>query len=323
MTPRKTVVVRGNGFDSLRDAQAGSASTDARLDATARHAIQPDHGHAAHRSVEDVMLRSISKLHGDTVRAKDGDIGHIHQAYFDDDNWCIRYLVVETGNWLHDRQVLISPYSVKQVDTESHMLDVRLTQQQVKDSPNLDTHKPVSRQHEIEYLRYYNYPTYWGGPNLWGMGAYPAFDPDGLSQDLEAGNPIPTRAAQADAPADTHLRSTREVEGYRLEATNGRIGHVSDFIFDDEAWVIRYLAIDTRKWWSTGKEVLIATHWIDQVDWSAETVSTTLTRDAIRQSPEYDDAQPVDRSYEIELHKFYGKDGYWSDIETPLARDTL
>lgn len=58
------------------------------------------------------MLRSIRRLHGDTVRAKDGDIGHINQAYFDDDNWCIRYLVVETGDWLHDRRVLISPYSV-------------------------------------------------------------------------------------------------------------------------------------------------------------------------------------------------------------------
>ncbi|MEN8512517.1 MULTISPECIES: PRC-barrel domain-containing protein [Burkholderia] len=258
------------------------------------------------------MLRSIRRLHGDTVRAKDGDIGRIHQAYFDDDNWCIRYLVVETGDWLHDRQVLISPYSVTHADPETRTLYVSLTQQQVRDSPNLDTHKPVSRQHEIEYLRYYNYPTYWGGPNLWGMGAYPAFDPAGPSQDPEAGDPLFSHTAPASAPADTHLRSTGEVDGYRLEATDGHIGHVSDFIYDDEAWVIRYLAIDTSSWWSTGKEVLIATHWLDQVDWSTKTVSTTLARDAIRRSPLYDDSQLVHRSYEIELHEFYGKHGYWN-----------
>ena len=257
------------------------------------------------------MLRSIRRLHGDTVRAKDGDIGHIHQAYFDDDNWCIRYLVVETGDWLHDRQVLVSPYSVTHADPETRTLYVSLTQQQVRDSPNLDTHKPVSRQHEIEYLRYYNYPTYWGGPNLWGMGAYPAFDPAGPSQDADAGDPLLPHTAPAGTAADTHLRSTGEVDGYRLEAKDGHIGHVSDFIYDDEAWVIRYLAIDTSSWWSTGKEVLIATHWLDQVDWPTETVSTTLTRDAIRQSPPYDDSQLVHRSYEIELHEFYGKHGYW------------
>ncbi|AIO71017.1 PRC-barrel domain-containing protein [Burkholderia oklahomensis] len=269
------------------------------------------------------MLRSIRKLHGVTVRAKDGDIGHVNQAYFDDDDWCIRYLVVETGDWLHDRQVLISPYSVKPADPGSGTLHVSLTQQQVRDSPNLDAHKPVSRQHEIDYLRYYNYPTYWGGPNLWGMGAYPAFDPAELSQDLEAGNPVPTRATHAGAPTDTHLRSTSEVKGYRLETMDGSIGHVSDFIYDDEAWVIRYLTVDTRSWWSTGNEVLVATHWLDRVDWSAETVSTTLTRDAVRQSPAYDDSQPVHRSYEIELHRFYGKHGYWSETESSTTRDTL
>ncbi|WP_241331360.1 PRC-barrel domain-containing protein [Burkholderia cenocepacia] len=269
------------------------------------------------------MLRSIKELHGSAVRAKDGDIGHVNQAYFDDDNWCIRYLVVATGDWLHDKQVLISPYSVKHTDSRSSTLHVDLTRHQVEDSPDLDIHKPVSRQHEIEYLRYYQYPSYWGGPNLWGMDAYPVFHSATVSQDLEAGHPLPTRSTPADAPTDTHLRSTGKVKGYRLEATAGRIGRVTDFIYDDEAWVIRYLAIRTRNWWLTNKDVLIATHWLDQVDWSTETVSTTLTRDAIRQSPEYDDSQPVYRSDEIALYQFYGKRGYWLNAESSTARGAL
>ncbi len=268
------------------------------------------------------MLRSIKKLHGCTVRASDGDIGHINQAYFDDENWCIRYLVVDTGNWLHDRQVLISPYSVKHADSSSGTLHVNLTQQQVQDSPNLDAHKPVSRQHEIEYLRYYNYPTYWGGPNLWGLGAYPAFDPSASSWEIAAGAPLPVKPDLDGSPADDlHLRSTDEVRGYRLETADGNLGHVVDFLYDDEGWVVRYLAVDMRSWWLTAKEVLIATAWLDRVDWSTRTVATALTRDAVRHSPVYDDALPVHRSYEVELHQFYGKDGYWSNPAAPRELD--
>ena len=123
------------------------------------------------------MLRSVTALQECAVHASDGDIGRVYQVYFDDEAWGIRYLVVQTGNWLHDRQVLVSPYSLRHVDWSSNAVHVNLTRQQVRESPALDTHKPVSRQHEIEYLRYYSYPTYWGGPNLWGMGAWPAFDP--------------------------------------------------------------------------------------------------------------------------------------------------
>ena len=122
------------------------------------------------------MLRSIKSLHGCTVAARDGDIGSVDDVYFDDEAWGVRYLVVDTGNWMRERQVLISPYSVKHMDRESGTVHVHLARQQVQDSPNIDTHKPVSRQHETEYLLYYGYPTYWGGLNLWGMGSSPAFE---------------------------------------------------------------------------------------------------------------------------------------------------
>ena len=258
------------------------------------------------------MLRSIKDLHGCDVRASDGKIGCINQVYFDDETWGIRYLVIETGNWLHDRQVLVSPYSLKPVDWSSSTVYVKLTRQQVRDSPMLDTHKPVSRQHEIEYLRYYSYPTYWGGPNLWGMGAWPAFDP--AAQGLAAPAPPPHLIPHVNrALPDVHLRSTDEVKGYHIETIDGTIGHVSGFIFDDRAWVLRYLKVDTRNWWPGGKDVLIATRWIELVDWFAATVSTSLTRDTIQRSPAYDDAIPVHRSYEVALHEFYNREGYWSE----------
>ena len=265
------------------------------------------------------MLRSIEDLHGCTVSALDGDIGTVDQAYFDDDAWGLRYLVVETGTWLSNRQVLVSPRSVRRSDAAANVIYVNLTQQQVRDSPNVDTHKPVSRQYEIDYLRHYNYPTYWGGPNLWGMGAWPAFDATDPTTD-SAPDPAPEPPSRSDRPAaeppaDVHLRSTDEVKGYHIETVDGDIGHVCGFIYDDEAWAIRYLRVDTRNWWPGGKEVLVAIRWIVLVDWFTSTVSTTLTRDAIRHSPAYDGTTPVHRRYEVALHQYYGLDGYWSRRE--------
>jgi len=263
------------------------------------------------------MLRTIESLYGCPVAARDGEIGTVDQAYFDDEAWGVRYLVVETGSWIKKRQVLISPYSIKHSDPGSGAVHVDLTQQQVKDSPNIDTDKPVSRQHETEYLGYYGYPTYWGGAYVWGVGAYPAFGST-VSEPGIASEARARRDREADnPPAEVHLRSTKEVSGYHIETTDGSIGHVSGFIFDDAAWVIRYLTVDTRNWWPGGKEVLLATQWIDHVDWIGSTVSTRLIRDAIKNSPPYDESVPLSRIREAALHQHYGKDGYWPEDETP------
>jgi hypothetical protein len=101
------------------------------------------------------------------------------------------------------------------------------------------------------------------------------------------------------------------VDGYHVAADHRDIGHVSGFIFDDEAWVIRYLAVDTQTWWPS-KEVLLATQWIYLIDWFGSTVSTEMTRDSIRDSPVYDSAVPLERDFETQLYAFYGKPGYWS-----------
>lgn len=257
------------------------------------------------------MLCSIKDLRGSTVSAIDGDIGSIDQFYFDDEAWGVRYLVVETGHWLNKRHVLISPYSIKHMGPGSNVVHLNLTQQAVRDSPRIDTHRPVSRQNEFECLRHYDYPTYWGGPNLWGISAYPRFDPTDAAA-CHAPLPPPNELQAVRSPDDAHLRSTDEVTGYRLDAVDGAIGHVSGFIYDDDTWAIRYLCIDTSSLWHGGKEVLLPAHWIDGVDWLAKTVTTKLTQDAVRRSPAYDDSLPIHRDYEVALHEFYSEQGHLS-----------
>ena len=251
------------------------------------------------------MLRSVNDLKGLKLRATDGEIGNVDQFYFDDETWTIRYLVVNTGSWLVGRMVLISPISLGKVDWSAEQLEVTLTKKQVENSPNIDTHKPVSRQHEAEFLGYYGYPFYWGGTDLWG----PVLHPADLSER--------TTATAAEAPLkakedsiDRHLRSTNEVSGYHIQAVDGEIGHVEDFLVDEETWSIRYMVVDTRNWWP-GKKVLVSPQWIESISWEESKVHVDLSRETIKDGPEYDESAPVTRQYESELHDIHSRPGYW------------
>lgn len=256
------------------------------------------------------MLNSVSHINGSTINARDGEIGTVKEVYFDDEAWAIRYFIVDAGTWLSERKVLVSPYAVIQPLGAENTIAVTLSREQVKNSPAIDTHLPVSRRHEREYLRYYAYPDYWGGEGLWAMGGFPMISslPEISAAEAEA-------AAREDAkevpPEDVHLRSSANVGGYDIVATDGSIGHVKDFIFDDESWAIRYLVVDTRNWWPGGKKVLIATQWIDKIDWGQSSVAIKLTREQIKNSPAYDEAAVISRDYEQRLHDAYGRQGYW------------
>lgn len=255
------------------------------------------------------MFNSLKHLLGATVMARDGAIGEVKQAYFDDEAWTIRYLVVNTGSWLSGREVLISPHAVVQPLGSGKLLDVRLSRRQVELSPPVDTHLPVSRQHERDYIGYYALPAYWGGSALWGMEALPLWPP-ALPQGVESEQDAALRARHTPTE-DQHLRSSAEVTGYDIQASDDSIGHVQDFIFDAESWAIRYLVVDTRNWWPGGKKVLLSTRWIDSIDWADREVLTSLTRAQVKQSPAYEPASELLRSDEQCLHDAYDRRGYW------------
>lgn len=251
------------------------------------------------------MLTNTKHLKGFVIRSKDGELGTVEQFYFDDETWAIRYLVVETGGWLGGRQVLVSPISIIRADWESRRLDVALTKNQVENCPDIDTHKPVSRQHEAAYFGYYGYPYYWDGPYLWGPALYPAGLVVGATNSAEA-----VAATIRRESLDSHLRSTDEVTGYNMGATDGEIGHLDGFMVDDVAWAIRYIEVSTRNWWP-GKKVLISPAWIESVSWTDSKVYVGLTRDAIQSGPEYDESSPISRAYEHSMYTHYGRPPYW------------
>jgi hypothetical protein len=251
------------------------------------------------------MLVNATHLKGLEIRATDGELGTVDQFYFDDETWAVRYLTVETGGWLGGRQVLISPISIVHADWNAKRLNVALTTAQVANSPDINTHQPISRQLEAEYFGYYGYPCYWSGPYLWG----PEFYPMGVARPTAA-SPQAAAHSFGEESTDSHLRSADAVKGYYVDATDGEIGHVDGFVVDDEAWAIRYIEVATRNWWP-GKKALVSPTWIERVSWTDSKVYVGLTRGVIRDSPDYLESVAITREYEDLLYSHYGWTPYW------------
>ena len=244
------------------------------------------------------MLYRAKTLEGYKLKAKDGEVGKAKEFYFDDNYWAIRYLVADTGNWLIGRQVLLSPYLLVAIDDDNENIVVNLNEKQIEDSPSLDSDKPVSRQFESAYLDYYTLPKYWGGRYMWGAWPY-----------IMREEQIIVENKKEEESWDPHLRSTKDVSGHHIQAQDGEIGHVEDFIIDNETWAIRYLVIDTKNWWG-GKKVLISPQWIDRISWDESKVFVNLSKERIKQSPEYSDDLLITRDYEDQLHQHYDQKRY-------------
>jgi len=246
------------------------------------------------------MLHKAKTLNGFKLNSLDGEIGKVKEFYFDDVYWAIRYIVVDTGNWLVNKHVLISPYALFGIKQEKQHIDVNFTKKQIEESPLMESDLPVSLQFENDYHAFHNWPMYWKGRYMWGE--TPSIQRN-RRQFIEATKNL--------KPSNHHLRSTHKVTGYHIQATNGEIGHIDDYIIDDDTWAIRYIVIDTENLWN-GKKVLIAPSWIEKVSWSEEKVFVNLAREGIERSPEYTDKMLLTRNYEIELHNHYNRQGYWA-----------
>ncbi|OFZ46254.1 MAG: photosystem reaction center subunit H [Bdellovibrionales bacterium RIFOXYB1_FULL_37_110] len=246
------------------------------------------------------MLNNAKTLQGYKLASLDGEIGTVKEFYFDDHHWTIRYLVVDTGDWLSSKLVLISPHALRSVNKEKETIEINLTKKQIEDCPSPETDKPVSRQFEEQYHGYFGWPMYWNIPNSLGNSHHVTYDPE--TQILND---------HGSKPFDLHLRSTRDVGAHHIQATDGEIGHVDDFIINTKTWAIRYLIIDTHNW-LPGKKVLISPDWIDHVSWVEEKVYIDRTQKSIHQCPEFTTMSLITRDFEQELHQHFKRPESWT-----------
>ena len=176
------------------------------------------------------MLLSLRQLYRKKLRASDGDIGHVEDFYFNDQQWAIRYVVADTGSWQSGRLVLISPHAFGNLHQNGDCLFVNLTRQQIENSPAIESHKPVSLQYQVP-----------GRSRNVGRGRF------------SRGSSPPHLMPSKQASDDVHLQSTRALSGYPIQTSEGAISHVIDFIMDDKSgrfviWLWRpAIGIPTRR----------------------------------------------------------------------------
>jgi uncharacterized protein YrrD len=210
------------------------------------------------------MLLSLRQLYGKKLGASDGDIGHVRDFYFNDQQWAIRYVVADTGSWLSGRLVLISPDAFGNLHQNGDSLFVNLTRQQIENSPAIESHKPVSLQ----------YQAYWDGVETWSERGFPEAPPP------------PRLMPSKQTSDDLHLQSTQALSGYPIQTSEEAIGHVIDFIIDDKSRAICHLVVETGHWYSR-KEIVISPKHIDRISYEESKVFVNVSKEAILEAPQY------------------------------------
>lgn len=226
------------------------------------------------------MLQSVNDLDTYTLLAADGEIGELRGFYFNELTWETPYLIADTGIWLPGRTIVIATEALGSFDPKEKRIQVNLTRDKIKNSPEVDDTKPLTRELEKQVTLYYGWK--------------------------DSGALVPQQANSTQL-----FRSTSELISRYIHAQDGDLGHVEDLLVDDEAWKIRYVVVDTRNWWP-GKKVLIAPDFVRRVTWEADKVFIDLKREIVKSSPEYKPEALLDRNYEERLYGYYGQQGYWA-----------
>lgn len=255
------------------------------------------------------MLHMLKNLEGLRINTTEGNTGKTEDFYFDDKEWVIRYLVIDVGTLLNSKKVLLSPMSIKDVNTESKTITVSISTEKMKNSPDIDTQKPVSRQYEADYLGYFGYPSYWGSKGLWGSYSSPYLIAAEVA-DIADGQDTPDMYANIEAmryrDQDLHIRSCDKVKGYHIKATDGDLGHLDGMLVDTYTWAIKYLIINTSNWW-LGHCVLIAPKQIKEVTWLGSMIYVDMTQKQVKEAPLFDPDIPFSHEQENELHLKRGR----------------
>lgn len=241
------------------------------------------------------QFRRMRDTHALTLNGDDGELGTVQEFYCDDQTWAVRYVIVRTGGWLLGRDVLIPPLVIERIDDRDASMRINLKKEQIERAPLIDEARPISRQYEEAYFGYFGWAPYWqpGQTVLGSPFPYPEIPAMRVDKSLVL-----------ESPEHSHLRSSAEVTGYQVHATDGKIGRVDDLVFDDQDWIVRYVEVDTRNW-LPGKIILVPTGRITRIDWPTRSVSLSLTREAIQSAPPHDPSQQITPDYEGQLSRHY------------------
>lgn len=261
------------------------------------------------------MLRKLHSLKSFVVNGKNGKLGKVDDFYFDQKQFVVRYLVIDTGNWLEHEETLISTHAIDNVDFDNSTIHVNLASEQLEDSPSIEKNEPISKAKEKALIEYFGWPDYWKKTHSSDSELIHA----GITERKKLLNYKTLKKEEAAKKkseiVETNLRSLEEVRGYKIHAKDDKFGHLEDlFVEEEDSWIIRYLLIDTRNIME-GKSVLIAPDWIESISWFDKEIFVNKDKEEIEESPEYEEPKEaksyIDKNYEELLYDHYDEKKYW------------
>jgi hypothetical protein len=200
------------------------------------------------------MKYELTQLIGYRICATDGVAGRIRDFYLEGNRWKLAYVLINTSRWRPWRRMFIPVAALTAPDPDARTFQVPLTRQQVRESAATRRQNVMSRQRKAQ-LR--------------------AYRESGIVPDLEH---------PAQESVDRRLRSARALTGYRVQATDGAIGCVADFVVEGDTWNIGYIVVRIRGRLPR-KSVLIHPYRITKVSTGEAAMFVDLPREAIRNSP--------------------------------------
>jgi len=216
------------------------------------------------------MLQRVREIVGMRMHATDGDIGHVHDVYLDDLDWRVRYFHVDTRHWFLGRHVLLAPTAVQSVDWERGRIEVAITREELRSSPDIDSHKPVSRQHDLPLSEYIQWP-FAASESLWEGEALAAR----LHTLLIEMHGSEAAASPEQPKDDPHLWSARALHHYQVQTDNAELGRVSDLVVEPDAWAIRYLVVD-KGGPVHAHRFLVSVNAVHKISWDPKLVKVAL-----------------------------------------------
>ena len=252
------------------------------------------------------MLFAANGLIGRPVAASDGRIGAV-KDFLLDDRRKVRWMVVDTGQWLPGRKVLIHPSAIVPIHLPPRPaipmlsfgdpleVSVNLTVRQVEASPDAGVDQPVTDELERRLFDHYRWDPFWS------------------AADSEAAAPSsPPTAAGTEADREGEdgpgLGSAGAMKGFAVHGTDGEIGSIDNVFIDDVRWSVRYLVVATRGWLHA-KLVQIPLHVVKDIDWKAQAATLRVTRERISSAPAWDPLVMVDEIAEERLRGHFGPPG--------------
>lgn len=242
-----------------------------------------------------MILRSVNEIHGYSLEAVDGSVGRADEFLFDDTAWIVRYLVLDTGGALPGQRVLIAPGALGAPAWHAKTIPTTLDRAQIAAAPVAESDKPVSRQHEVDLYAHYAWEPYW-------------LAAPGVALDAPPPPLVPEPPAPPDSPPpDPHLHSSRELIGYRVEATDDHLGHVEDLIVDAEMWELAHWVLDTRDLLPGGEKLLGRLDWIAAIDWPERTLRLNVDRATVEAAPRFEPDAPVNAEPQVQVRDYRGR----------------